>query len=82
VADPDDDKDLNDYDPEILRAEAEIARTRQAVASSVMALQRELSRTFNWREWVGRKPVEAVAIAFGVGALLGFMRVDFHRGRK
>jgi ElaB/YqjD/DUF883 family membrane-anchored ribosome-binding protein len=82
VTDPRDDRDVNDSDPEILRAEADIARTRQAVASSVMALQQEISRAFDWREWVRRRPVEAVAVAFGVGALLGLVRPNSHRGRK
>jgi ElaB/YqjD/DUF883 family membrane-anchored ribosome-binding protein len=58
-------------DPEILRAEEEIARTREEVTRSVMALQREISHSFEWREWVGRRPVLAVALAFGVGVLLG-----------
>jgi len=69
-------------DPEILRAEAEIARTREAVALSVMALQREISRTFDWREWVRRRPVLAVAMAFGAGALLGQWRANFDPRRR
>ena len=32
-------------DPEIVRAEAEIARTREAVAQSVTALQQEIQQT-------------------------------------
>jgi hypothetical protein len=59
------------HDPEILRAEAEIARTREAVALSVAALQREISRAFEWRELVRQRPILAIALAFGVGALLG-----------
>jgi ElaB/YqjD/DUF883 family membrane-anchored ribosome-binding protein len=58
-------------DPEIARAEAELARTRDTVARSVAALQRELSRTLDWREWVQRKPLLSVALVFGAGALLG-----------
>ena len=79
---PRDEGDPNDRDPEILCAEAEIARTREAVTASVMALQREISRAFDWREWVGRRPVKAVVFAFGVGALLGLVRPNFHRGRN
>ena len=61
-------------DPEIVRAEAEIARTREAVAQSVMALQQEISRTLDWREWVRRRPFLAVAVALGTGALLGCLQ--------
>jgi hypothetical protein len=68
-------------DPEIARAEAEIARTRETVARSVMALQREISRTLDWREWVRQRPVLAVTLAFGAGALLGGLGPRF-RGRS
>lgn len=66
-------------DPEIVRAEAEIARARDEVASSVAALQQEISRTLDWRDWIGRRPILAVALAFGVGALLGGWRPGFQR---
>jgi hypothetical protein len=66
-------------DPEIVRAEAAIARTREEVALSVVALQREISRALDWREWVGQRPLLAVALAFGAGALLGGWRPGFHR---
>jgi len=68
-------------DPEILRAEAEIARTREVVALSVAALQKEISRTLDWREWIHRRPLLTLALAFGAGALLGGWRPGFHRGR-
>lgn len=58
-------------DPELLRTEAEIARTRQAIASSLAALQRELSQRFDWHTWVRARPILAVVTAFGIGALLG-----------
>jgi hypothetical protein len=73
------DDDTSVRDPEIVRAEAEIARTRETVALSVMALQREISRTLDWREWVRQRPVLAVALAFGAGALLGAWRPGFRR---
>jgi hypothetical protein len=69
-------------DPEIVRAEAEIAQTREKVALSVMALQREITRKLDWREWVGRRPVLAVALAFGAGALLGSLLPQFSRRRR
>jgi hypothetical protein len=74
-----DDRGNGVRDPEIQRAEAEIARTRETVALSVMALQREISRTLDWREWVRQRPVLAVALAFGAGALLGSWRPGFNR---
>ena len=66
-------------DPEIVRAEAEIARTREAVALSVVALQKEISRTLDWRERIRQRPLLAVALAFGAGALLGGWLPGFHR---
>ncbi len=71
----------DDVDPEILFAEAEIARAREAVAESITALEQEISRAFDWREWVRRKPYLAVAGALAVGALLGSLSFgrDKHR---
>jgi hypothetical protein len=71
--------DMRVRDPEILRAEAEIARTRETVTLSVMALQQEISRKLDWRQWVRQRPVLAVALAFGAGALLGGWRPGFRR---
>jgi hypothetical protein len=69
-------------DPEIVRAEADIARTREAVTRKVMALQQEISRTFEWRDWIRQRPLLAVALAFGAGALLGSWRPNFHHRRR
>jgi hypothetical protein len=55
----------------LARAEADIHRTRAKVALSVTALQRELTRSLDWRQWIGRKPVVALGLAFGLGLLLG-----------
>jgi hypothetical protein len=52
-------------------ARAEIARTRDEVALSVVALQRELAQTTDWRTWVARKPILSLALAFGVGFAIG-----------
>jgi hypothetical protein len=65
-------------DPEIARAEAAIARTREELGLSVVALQREISHTLDWREWIADRPLLAVAVAFGVGALLGGWRPGIH----
>lgn len=66
-------------DPEIARAEADLARVREEVALSVAALQREISRKLDWREWIGQRPILAVALAFGAGALLGGLLPKSHR---
>ena len=66
-------------DPEVVRAEAEIARSREAVALSVVALQKELSRKLDWREPIRRQPLLAMALAFGVGAILGGWLPGFSR---
>ena len=68
-------------DPEVVRAEAEIARSREAVALSVVALQKEISRKLDWREPIRRQPYLAVALAFGVGTVLGWLLPGF-RGRS
>ena len=66
-------------DPEMLRAEMEIARTREDVAASVVALQQEILRKLDWREWIRQRPLWAVTLAFGAGALLGGWRPRLHR---
>jgi ElaB/YqjD/DUF883 family membrane-anchored ribosome-binding protein len=55
----------------LVRAEAEVSSSRDQVARSVLELQRELARVADWREWIRRKPVLAVGLAFGLGFLLG-----------
>jgi hypothetical protein len=55
----------------LVRAEAEVSSTRDQVARSVLELQRELARAADWREWIRRKPVLAMSVAFGLGYLLG-----------
>lgn len=76
-----DDNSSDGRDPEIARAEAEIARARESVVQSITALQREISRTLDWRDWVRRRPILAVAAAFAVGALVG-SRGGGHRKRR
>ena len=58
-------------DPDVARVEAEIARTRARVASSMLALRREVVRRADWREWVRRRPIPFIAGAFVVGLFLG-----------
>jgi ElaB/YqjD/DUF883 family membrane-anchored ribosome-binding protein len=69
-----DDRSTDSRDPALIRAEAEIAESREQVARSVTELQRELARVVDWREWIRRKPLAAVGLAFGLGLLLGRRR--------
>ena len=55
----------------LVRAEADLAETRERVAASIGQLHRELARTVDWREWVRRKPRMLVILSFGLGVLLG-----------
>lgn len=66
-----DDRRAGARDPALVRAEADLARTRQQVARSITDLQREITRTIDWREWVRRKPGLAIGVAFSLGLLLG-----------
>jgi ElaB/YqjD/DUF883 family membrane-anchored ribosome-binding protein len=57
--------------PELLRAEADIARTRERVSQSVMALRQAVAKSADWREWVRNRPGLFIAAAFGVGLIWG-----------
>jgi len=58
-------------DAELSRASAELDHTREQLVVSMSALESEVTRTLDWRQWVRRKPGLAVALAFGLGFLLG-----------
>ena len=60
-----------EYASQLVQATAKLARARDGVALSMSALQQEIRRTFDWREWVRRKPGMTLALAFGLGVLLG-----------
>jgi hypothetical protein len=57
--------------PAMLQAEAEIARARENVNTSVSALRQEVARTVDWREWYRRNPGIYLAGAFLIGLYLG-----------
>lgn len=57
--------------PELREAQAEIARAREKVNVSLVALKREIAETTDWRQWVRKRPLTALAVAFGAGYLLG-----------
>jgi hypothetical protein len=69
-------------DPEILRAEEEVARAREAATAKLLALQHELGRVLEWREWIRKRPLVAVAAAFGAGVLLGNWHGALHRNHR
>ena len=58
-------------DPDVARAEAELAESRAEVAESMMALREEVARRTDWRGWIRRRPALALGAAFAVGLLLG-----------
>jgi hypothetical protein len=56
---------------ELAQAAAELALARDRATLSLGALEREVTRSFDWREWVRRKPGTTLVMAFGFGFLLG-----------
>jgi hypothetical protein len=58
-------------DCELARADANLDHTREQFVASMGALEREIARDLDWREWVRRKPGMALALAFGLGLFLG-----------
>jgi ElaB/YqjD/DUF883 family membrane-anchored ribosome-binding protein len=59
---------------DLMRATAELERSQDQLVLSIGALKQEITRTFDWREWVRRRPGVALALAFGVGLILGRKR--------
>ena len=60
-----------DRDHELTRAAEALARTRDRFVLSMSELEREVTRTLDWREWVRRRPGMALGLAFGLGLFLG-----------
>jgi hypothetical protein len=67
-------KEVPPRSPELERAEADIERTRERVATSVMALREQVARQIDWREWVRQRPGTFLAAAFAVGFIWGQRR--------
>ncbi|HEY0710424.1 MAG TPA: hypothetical protein VGG33_26705 [Polyangia bacterium] len=67
-------RDLDD--PNLELARAEVARSRERVAASMVELQRQVALRTDWRGFVARRPMSACAIAFGLGYLIGLARRD------
>jgi hypothetical protein len=59
---------------ELANAEAEVERTRERVALSVVALRDEVVRQTNWRNWFARRPAAFLGAAFVAGFWLGNRR--------
>ena len=58
-------------DPEMACAEAEIDRTRERVSRSVLALRQAMTQRADWREWVRRRSLPFLAVAFMIGFVYG-----------
>ena len=54
----------------LAQATADLTQARDRAALSLSALEHEVTRAFDWREWVRRKPDTALVLAFGLGFLL------------
>jgi hypothetical protein len=55
-------------------ARADIAKAREAVATSIDALRHQAALWLDWREWIRRNPVILLSGVFLFGALLGSRR--------
>ena len=67
--------------PEVMEAEQEIARTRERVSQSVLALRQAVARKTDWREWVRRHPMMFMGGAFALGLIWGRRSVAERRRR-
>jgi hypothetical protein len=63
--------DIDSNNSELARAVADLACSRERFALSMGALEQKITRTFDWREWVRRRPGMTLALAFALGAFLG-----------
>jgi len=58
-------------DAELVRAGAELDQVRDEFVVSMTALECEIKRTLDWREWVRHKPAMVLCLAFGLGFFVG-----------
>jgi hypothetical protein len=63
-----------DSDAGVARAVVELEDARDRFSLAMSALERGVARSVDWRAWVGRRPGTALALAFGLGILLGRRR--------
>ena len=59
---------------ELAEIEAELARARARVASSMRTLGEEVTRRGDWRAWVRARPELTLAAALALGFLWGHRR--------
>ena len=69
-------------DPELARVEADIQRSREQVADSMLALRREIARRTDWRGWVSKRPLAFLGGAVALGFVLGFRRAANSLNRR
>ena len=69
-------------DPELARVEADIQRSREQVADSMLALRREIARRTDWRGWVSKRPLAFLGGAVALGFLVGFRRAANSLNRR
>jgi hypothetical protein len=67
-------RDTASTDPALARAEAELERTRERVAQSMLALRNEVARRTDWRRLVRERPLVFMGAALALGFLWGFRR--------
>ena len=64
-------EELQALDAELARAGTELDHMRDQFVVSIAALEREVTRSLDWREWVRRRPGTMLGLAFGLGFILG-----------
>ena len=67
-------------DSELACASKELDQARQQLVASLSALEAEVIRKLDWQQWVRRRPGLAIALAFGLGFLLGRRFRDHGQG--
>jgi len=61
-------------DAALARAESDVERARERVASSMLALRDEVTRKTDWRRWVRRQPAAFLGASVALGFWLGYRR--------
>jgi hypothetical protein len=70
-------------DPEISELEADIARKRERVESSLGELRERVDSAMSWRHWARAYPLRWLALGLSAGLVAGFIipasRASFRR---